>query len=224
MNKILKETLLEARTAALRNIKPGIVLWGIVAICACVYTGCAPAREAFNRLTTLKAQIGLWLPFISYTLSAALFPEVLKVIIFQRCRIRWNNLTTAAFATIVFGLFGVLTDLFYHAMAQWFGASAEPTVIIKKIVLDLLTYTPFFNTLIFMAFLWRENHYSITHMRQNLSKQALLVKVFSVILCSWSVWIPGVLAIYSMPTALQLPTASVFLCFWALILNVISRD
>jgi hypothetical protein len=44
-----------------------------------------------------------------------------------------------------------------------------------------------------------------------------------VLIAMWCVWIPGVLVIYFMPTALQFPVASLVLVFWILIFKFVRK-
>jgi hypothetical protein len=44
-----------------------------------------------------------------------------------------------------------------------------------------------------------------------------------ILVAVWCVWVPGVLVIYFMPTALQFPVASLVLSFWILIFKLLRK-
>jgi hypothetical protein len=78
------------------------------------------------------------------------------------------------------------------------------------------------NFLLVSIFFLRENGLKKEAVASILTLQFLLAKVLPVVVAGWCVWIPGVILVYSMPTALQLPVASLILCFWVLIFTFVA--
>jgi hypothetical protein len=54
-------------------------------------------------------------------------------------------------------------------------------------------------------------------------REFFLVKIPTVILSNWLVWIPAVSVVYAMPTELQIPLFNLVLCFWVLLLAVLNK-
>lgn len=92
-----------------------------------------------------------------------------------------------------------------------------------KGVATALVYSPVSNFGIVALFAWREGGFRRSALRQLGTREYFMQQYLPVLIAMWCVWIPGVLAIYFMPTALQFPVASLVLVFWILIFKFVRK-
>ena len=74
-----------------------------------------------------------------------------------------------------------------------------------------------------IVYLWMESNWSIAECKRAMDKTFFCVKIPTVILSNWLVWIPAVSVVYAMPTELQIPLFNLVLCFWVLLLAVLNK-
>ena len=105
---------------------------------------------------------------------------------------------------------------------MWFGAEASPAVIVKKVLVDQFVYTAGFAApFAVICFAWKNGGYSLAPLRGLFHHQAYVERVLPTLVANWTVWIPVVTVLYSLPPLLQIPLYSLALCFWALMLAYI---
>lgn len=218
----LKEAIIPIKLAFKANIKPGIILWLFMLIFFAAYLMNPAFNAGLGRVSALKISVGYPFSFAVYVLSAALMPEILMIIFFQKGRIAVKNLQNFAFVGLLFGVIGILTDIFYSYQALWFGETGGLKSLLFKALVDQGLYSPVANFLLVSIFFLRENGIKKEALASIITLQFLLAKVLPVVVAGWCVWIPGVILVYSMPTALQLPVASLILCFWVLIFTFVA--
>jgi hypothetical protein len=56
-----------------------------------------------------------------------------------------------------------------------------------------------------------------------MDRKFFCVKIPTVVLSNWLVWIPAVSVVYAMPAELQIPLFNLVLCFWVLLLAVLNK-
>ncbi|WP_043586174.1 hypothetical protein [Geminisphaera colitermitum] len=218
----LRDSLKTAGQAARTNLRPGAVLWALLLLFITAYSTNDYFRHALQQVADFKTRVGYPFSFCIYVLSAGLLPELLRVIFFQRGRATCQNLRDFFFGSLVWGCAGMASDWFYRCQTIWFGAGNDWPTLAKKLVVDQLGYSPIANGLILIIFVWREANFSASAWRKIFTKDFLFDRYFPLIVAVMSVWIPGVLVIYFMPPALQLPVAAIIVCFWVLIFTFMS--
>lgn len=219
----MKETLQQTKQAFKRNIGPGSVLWVFMLAFFVIYVKNESFRNGLEKVSLMKSEIGYPFSFAVYVISAALLPEILKIVFFQKCRISRENLYNFAFFGVVFGFCGILTDVFYNYQAIWFGSDNKLTTLLLKALIDQGVYSPIANFLLIAIFFWRENRFATSVFAQIFTPGFIASRLLPVVVAGWCVWIPGVMLVYSMPTQLQLPVASLILCFWVLIFSFFAQ-
>ena len=221
---LLKEIMSQIKVAFKANLKPGALLWLLMVAFFVAYATNVAFSNALGRLSALKTSIGFPFSFGVYVLFAALMPETLKIIFFQKRRVTIQNLRNVIFVGFIFGIAGIVTDVFYTYQALWFGEETNLRTLFFKAFVDQGVYGPAANFMMVSAFFLRENGFKAEAIKRVLSAQFAFVKVLPVVVAGWCVWIPGVMLVYSMPTALQLPVASLILCFWVLIFTFVAKQ
>lgn len=218
----LREAIAPIKLAFKANLKPGVILWLFMLLFFAAYLTNPAFNAGLGRVSALKISVGYPFSFAVYVLSAALLPEILMIIFFQKGRIGVKNLHNFIFVGLLFGVIGILTDIFYSYQALWFGEAGGLKSLFFKALVDQGLYSPVANFLLVSIFFLRENGIRKEVIASILTLQFALAKVLPVVVAGWCVWIPGVLLVYSMPTALQLPVASLILCFWVLIFTFVA--
>lgn len=120
---------------------------------------------------------------------------------------------------------GVEIEGLYGAQTAVFGESSAPSTIVLKTLVDQFVYNPLWAApMQTFVFLWRDVDYSWQGLRGKLEETSFRQRVMVVLISTWIVWLPAVAIIYSLPGPLQLPLANLVLCFWCLLLSVLSAD
>jgi len=218
------EAVSQIKLAFKANIKPGAILWVFMLLFFAANATSATFSSGLGKVSALKTSVGYPFSFGIYVLSAALLPEILKIIFFQHGKTNVKNLHNLLFVGLLFGCIGIITDIFYSYQALWFGEDSSLQTLLFKAIVDQFVYSPVANFLLVSVFFLRENGIRAGTMQRIMTAQFAMVKVLPVVVAGWCVWIPGVMLVYSMPTALQLPVASLILCFWVLIFSFVAEQ
>jgi hypothetical protein len=216
-----REAITPIKQAFKANIKPGVILWFFMLTFFAAYLTNPAFNEGLGRVSALKTSVGYPFSFAVYVFSAALLPEILIVFFFQKGRVAVKNFYNFVFVGLLFGIIGIFTDIFYSYQALWFGETGLKSLLLKAFV-DQGLYSPVANFLLVSIFFLRENGIRKDVITSILTLKFAIAKVLPVVVAGWCVWIPGVMLVYSMPTALQLPVASLILCFWVLIFTFVA--
>ncbi|MDD3147745.1 MAG: hypothetical protein PHD82_10610 [Candidatus Riflebacteria bacterium] len=218
----LCDTTSQIKAAFKANIKPGAILWLFMLIFFVAYATNSSFSAWLAKVSALKISVGYPFSFFVYVLSAALMPEILQILFLQKGRVSIKNLHNFFFVGLLFGCIGIITDIFYGFQALWFGEAGGLKSLFLKAFVDQGLYSPVANFILVSIFFLRENGIRKEALKKILTAKFALVKVLPVVVAGWCVWIPGVMLVYSMPTALQLPVASLILCFWVLIFTFVA--
>lgn len=213
----------EAARAARANLVPGLILQCALAIFFVLYATNAAARDALEKIAAWKANFGFGFAFVGYAFASAFLPEVLRVAVFQKFRVRWPNMRMLLYSAPFWGAFGMLVDALYRGQTLLFGAGNDLRTVLAKLIFDQFLFSPFLGTPILVAyFAWVDGG------RAGFSKvvapREFVARVVRVQCAGWMVWIPGVALIYSMPELLQVPLAVAISAFWVLVLTVVRQD
>ncbi len=217
----LKEAIQQIKLAFKTNFKPGIILWILMVLFFVAYATNTAFSEGLGKVSALKKSVGYPFSFGVYVLFAALMPETLKIIFFQKGRMVIKNFHNLIFAGLIFGVLGIITDIFYSYQALWFGEATNFRTIFYKGFVDMGIFSPIANFSLSSIFFLRENGFKSEILKKLMTTNFALFNVLPVIAAGWCIWIPGVTLIYSMPTELQLLVASLILCFWVLIFSFV---
>ncbi len=210
-------------TAFKQNLLPGLVLQIFAVSMLLVYFFIPAAKPAFTLFGELKQTYGFGYSFIATALFGGLIP-FLYLWLSNSLPPRRNLLVLLIFYIVFWGLKGMEVDFFYRLQEQWFGSGNDLPTIATKMAVDQFLYSALWAAPgITIVYLWMESGWSVRAMRQAMSREFFLVKIPTVILSNWLVWIPAVSVVYAMPTELQIPLFNLVLCFWVLLLAVLNK-
>ena len=201
---------------------PAAMLWlfgvGLVA----GYRGFPPLSKGLAELVALREEWGWVFPVLSTALFGGLLPSLIP---------RWLRASgprisafDAAANTFFWGLKGVELDVLYRVQAALFGADPHGATVLMKTLVDQALYVPAFglaNVVLFRT--WQTQRYAWRGAWTELRRSWYRRCVLPVLIPNWLVWIPAVALIYCLPVPLQLPIQNLVLCFWVLVLTLLTE-
>jgi hypothetical protein len=210
--------------AARANLVPALVIQAAVVSVVLAYYFWEPARARLAGLAEFKRESGYLFSLASGVLAGGLLPELLTVAVFQRWRVRRENLGGLAFGACYWGLMALVVDLFYRLQALLFGTGVDLATVLKKAVFDQFVFTPFVTIpLTVVVFEWRHAGYRRAGMPRVLSLDFYTRKVLPSVVSGLGFWLPVVAFIYSLPLPLQFPLFTLALTLWVMIFTWISH-
>jgi len=219
-----RSALLRARDAVRENAIPGLFLQALMLGFLGLYLWNDGMRQFLERVARLKQESGFAFGILSYVIAAAVLPEVLRVLFFQRGRVTGKNVRNFLGAAPMWGAMGLVVDLLYRLQARWFGDGSDLWTILPKVLVDQFLFSPFISVPIIVGWLeWRDAGFRAGALRQIFSLEFVGSRMFPIMVAGWCVWIPGVSLVYFMPSPLQLPVAVIIQIFWVLLITTLSE-
>lgn len=180
------------------------------------------ARPWFDRLGVLKQQGGYLFAAVAAMIAGGVLPEAFRICGIERRLPVWRDAGSVLFAMGFWTCNGLCVDLLYRWQTVWFGAEANAAALTKKVVIDQFAYNPVFAAPFAVAcYRWKNQEFSFAGMEGIFTPRGYVHQVVPTLLANWMVWIPVVVAVYSLPPLLQIPLFSLAVCFWALMLACI---
>ena len=211
--------------AARANLVPALVIQAAVVSVVLAYYFWEPARAWLARLAEFMREGGYLFSLVSGVLAGGLLPELLTVAVFQRWRVRRENLSSLVFGACFWGLMGMIVDALYRAQALVFGNGVDVATVLKKAAFDQFIFTPFVTIpLTVVIFEWRHAGYRVASMPRVLSLDFYMQKVLPTVVSGLGFWLPVVLLIYCLPLPLQFPLFTLALTLWVMIFTWISHS
>ncbi len=134
---------------------------------------------------------------------------------------RWKRL---ALLMLFWGYRGMEIDLFYRFQSWLFGNGHDARTLITKVVFDQIVMSPiWFVPTYVIALRWVEMGASWSRTRPTLNREFWTRTCPMVLITNWLIWIPAVALIYSLPAALQFPLFTFVMCFFILVVTVMTR-
>ncbi len=215
--------LRQSLRAARANLGPGLVLQAFAAALVAAYFLHDPSRAALERLAAFRAEVGLPFALVSTAVFGALIPAaVLRLM--QPGRVRHDARQLAALV-VYWAYKGLEVSVFYAWQARWFGEGRDVGTVALKTFNDQFIYCPLFAAPVtWVVYTWVENRFSLAPLAAEWRRPGWYVRcVLPLLVTTWVVWVPAVAVIYLLPTALQLPLQNVVLCFFTLMVIVMTR-
>ncbi|HKQ51092.1 MAG TPA: hypothetical protein VJT74_01895 [Pyrinomonadaceae bacterium] len=209
--------------AARANLIPALVIQACVVAIVLTYYFHPPARAWLARLAEAKREGGYLFSLAAGALAGGLLPELLKVAVFQRRRVRRENLYDLLFGCCYWGLMAMVVDGVYRAQAVIFGPQVDFATVFKKTLVDQFAFTPFVTIPLTVAVLeWKHQGYRPAGLSRVFGLRFYQQKVFPTVVSALGFWLPVVILIYCLPPLLQFPLFTLALTLWVLIITWIS--
>lgn len=211
--------------AARANLWPGLIVQVCMfALVACYYTEPA-ARDAIGRLAAVKNANGYLFSMMVGIAAGAVLPEIFSIAVFQKWKIRRENLHNLRFTVIYWGIDGMVVDALYRLQGVLFGDAASGGTVLWKVLFDQFVMTPFFFLpLSVLCYEWKHRDYKFSAMSGVLSVRFLKQRGIPALITCWAIWIPLLFAIYALPPLLQIPMFALALTIWVMLFTYITRQ
>ena len=211
--------------AAKANFLPALAVQVCMLLLLIAYYNHAATQEALNRLADFKLRSGYIFVCSTAMVAAAIIPELLRILFFQKGKFQQRNFTNLVFTLPFWGLMAITVDLFYKAQAAMFGDGIDFQTIAIKVVVDQFVYAAMFaSPVTCVLYDWKHNRYSLKGMSRVFSLNYYRGTIFPVLFANWCVWIPMICVIYCLPLPLQFPLFSLALSMWVLIYTWMSEN
>ncbi len=211
--------------AARANLVPGAVVQAAMLALLLAYYLSADLRASLEGLAALKAAWGYGFSVLVAVIAGGLAPEILRVLVFQRGRLRRGNLSNFVFGIVFWGAMGAVVDFFYRCQGAWFGEAARFSVVLPKVLIDQFVYNPLFAAPVTVwCYAWKDRGYRLRRMGDLFTIRYYREAVVPTLVACWGVWIPLVTIIYCLPPLLQVPMFGLALCLWVILMAFLSEQ
>lgn len=204
-----------------KNRTPCLVL-NLFAVALVVSYYQVPALAGFwESVGAFKTHWSFAFSCISTIFAAAIMPTFIQMAMGTLPKEgRWKRLVLLM---LFWGYRGMEIDLFYHLQGWLFGHGHEVGTLVKKVAFDQFVMSPiWFVPTYVIALRWVEMGGSWTRTRPTLNREFWTRTCPTVMVTNWLIWIPALVLVYSLPAALQFPLFSVVMCFFILVVTVMT--
>ncbi len=211
--------------AARANVVPGLIVQALMLGVLLAYYFHPPMRGWLDGLAQLKARWSYGYTAISSIIAGAIIPELLRIFVFQKGRIRRSNWENLLFTVPFWCFMGVTVDFFYRRQAVWFGSEVTLVVVLKKVLVDQFLYNPLFAApATSWLYDWKNRGYRFRGTGVFFTAGYYRDFVVPTLFATWGVWIPVVTILYSLPTLLQIPLFGLALSMWVMLYTWMSEQ
>jgi hypothetical protein len=202
--------------SAKANVLPGLVIVLIAALIVVIYYQLPVVNDTLNGLVNLRQQLGIWFSMAASAFGAGLIPG-LYMILTGRSRHGLRVVLDLLFTCIVWAITAVTLDRFYVVQAWLWGTAVTLQVLLVKMLVDQLIFTPLVGVQIpALGSRLRDMNYDLRSLGRAIRGDWLIGVTIPMLVPCWLTWIPGSLVIYALPLPLQIPMMVLIQCFFAL--------
>lgn len=203
------------------NLFPGLVLQGIALLIVLSFYFLPASQGVFQQLSDWKVILDWKFGLISGAICGGIIPFTFLALSGRITGTPWMELV---FLMAFWAEKGVEVFFLYEWQAEWFGTVPDWMVIAKKTAIDQFIFSALWAApTISIAYLWKGTGYRWRPFVQQLNREFFTLKMPTIIVSNWLVWLPAIAIIYCLPKDLQLPVASVVQCFWVLLLATLNK-
>lgn len=209
--------------AARANFVPGLFLWAIAALVLAGYYWHAPTHALLEQLTALRARTGLLVPIVGTALCGGVIPFLyLKFHPASRAEYTWLS---GAFFLGFWAYKGIEANYWYVFVAWLFGDASGAHIVVLKMLLDQLIYSPFYAVpLTVLCFSWHQAGFRFAPLLRNLRAGGWYRReILPSLIANFGLWVPIISIVYCLPLPLQLPLFDLVLVFYMLLMAHIMR-
>lgn len=211
--------------AAKANVIPALVVQAVMLMLVSGYYFYPPTTLFLNEWALLKQNWGYGYSAGAAAIAGGVIPEIMRVLCFQRVRLKRSNIVNLLFTIPFWGCTGMAVDLFYRMQAQWFGAEVTFQVVATKVIVDQFIYNPLIAGPTGAWFYdWKLSGCSFHNMRRFITLEYYREVIVPILFATWGVWIPLVTILYSLPSLLQIPLFGLALAMWVILYTWMSEQ
>ena len=77
---------------------------------------------------------------------------------------------------------------------------------------------------VLFLFFWKDSNFDVKPALTKIMSREYLYFIWPMnLITTWFVWLPAVSVIYSLPSALQIPLFCIAICFWSILLQLLTK-
>lgn len=202
------------------NLVPGIALQIVAVLLVVGYYYQPGVHASLDALSDFRRRSG----YVSGIVSTAVFGGVIPFLYLwsnakahrQVPRYTWAQ---GLAITTFWAYKGFEVDIWYRLQARMLGSGHEASTVAMKVVLDQFVYCPLIAVPVTaVVYQLVDSHGDWGSLAADIRAHGWMKRrVLPILISNLGVWIPAVVAIYLLPTPLQLPMQNIVLCFFTLI-------
>lgn len=197
------------------NLIPGLILQGAAFALLLSYHWFPSVREAMAVISQGQAKYGMVCSWGSYLFFCGIVPYLFCLAI-PTLRPKEPG-KALLFAFVFWGLMGLIIPKFYAFQIYLYGDGTDVRTLTFKILTDQFGYSTFFAApAVALAHLWKDRGYRWSAFAPLLGKGWFRRLVIPNLVMNWTIWIPSLCVIYSLPSLLQSHVSGLIGGFWAL--------
>lgn len=206
----------EGWRSAAANAVPGLVIVCLAGLLVAAYYLFPGVAASLQGLQSLRDRWGIWFSMAASAIGAGVIPG-LYLISTGRARRGRRAVADLLFTCLVWAATALVIDRFYVFQAWLWGPTAGLAVLLGKMLLDQLIFTPLLGIQIpALGFRFRDMDYDPSALGRELREDWFIKVIAPMLAAAWLTWIPGTLVIYALPLSLQIPMFVLIQCFFAL--------
>lgn len=200
---------------------PAMLLLQLIALLLVLgYYNIDSVRRGFDVLADWKASSGLLGAAGLTVLAGVIFPKLARLAVGKSATdSRFGLVHELAFLTALFAINGVLVEVFYGLLGRIYGTANTWSVILPKVLTDMLVFTPMI-ALPYVAFCFtlRDHDYRPGPALGEVGVAWYMRRVMTLQIPGWMYWAPMVSLIYSLPQNLQFMLFAFAMAAWSLVM------
>ena len=215
--------------AAVKRIAvPAAFIQAAMLVMALSYFFYPVSHQFFKAFIQIRDNIGaLQFSFLSMGVIAVIAEYLNARSISQKAGFNWNVfLKNSAFGFIVFGVLGLITDLFYLFQNELWKTLPASFQIPAKVLTDQIVYTVLFaNPYQTFLYVLKDCGFNRLKFVQRVTpfKTFYVSEVLAVLITNWAFWVPTTCILYSLPLELQCVISRLAILIWVLLLSIITK-
>ena len=175
-----------------------IQLLGLLLVLAYFYW--PPVTAILDRIALVKSHMGLMFAALTMPIASGILPEVFKSMTGVARGWDRSRVTGTIHAAILFGIMGVMVELFYIWLNGTFGVSKTMGTVFIKMAIDQGLYSVFISVpLIAFSYTLRRHGYRLLASLREIDWKWCIEEVLPILVVSWCYWTPMCLLMYTLP-------------------------
>ena len=177
-----------------------------------------PAMHSLpQRITSYREKVGSAV-FVVGTIwfVSIIVPEIAKLVTRSEAKkLSWKDFVLRM---VYFAIIGLSVDALYVWMGNTYGREAVLGTVVKKVLTDMLVYSPGFSMpLAVFTFLYQDYQFSTRKAIDGLKQGEFARRFMPLLVTCWMYFGPVTIAMYSLPVELQFPLAMAAQAAWGII-------
>lgn len=205
-----------------QNRLPCLLLNALVIALVASYYASPRMTAIWNEVGTFKERWSYAFSLASTIFAASVMPFAVQALMGtlpEEGRVR------RLFGSILFwGYRGMEIDLFYRLQGWLFGHGHDAKTLAIKVAVDQFIASPLWFVPTYVVALRWIDIGSWKQTRATLNRDFWTRTCPTVLITNWLIWIPALVLIYSLPPALQFPLFSIVMCFFILVVTVMTKQ